>query len=225
MWPLATLAASLRTDTSPPDKGGLFIGTPHSPSALALRSRPPHSPLNPHPPNPFCCASALALRARPPHSPSALAHKTGRFSPGACPARPDITAAHCCHLGGRSPASPRCLRHPALKLWRCYTTRGLPCPRTPAALRGVGSASAACASSRYSRCGMTLRAPVAFSFRHPALCLWRCYAQGFAAPRAPLRAPRGATRRVGLALIVPPSALALVFYYFACRPLALHHRY
>lgn len=50
MWPLASLAASLRTDTSPPDKGGFFIGTPRSPSALALRSRPPHSPsaLAPH---------------------------------------------------------------------------------------------------------------------------------------------------------------------------------
>lgn len=37
--------------------------------------------------------------------------------------------------------------------------------------------------------------------------------------------PFPATRRVGLALIVPPSALALVFNYFASRPLARHHRF
>lgn len=50
MWPLASLAASLRTDTSPPKIGGFFIGTPRSPSALALRSHPPHLPsaLAPH---------------------------------------------------------------------------------------------------------------------------------------------------------------------------------
>ena len=107
MWPLATLAASLRTDTSPPNKGGFYIGTPHSPSALALRSRPPHSPLSPRPPSPFCCASALALRPRPPLSPSALALNSDRFSAGCRPPRPDITAAHCCHLGGLAPASPR----------------------------------------------------------------------------------------------------------------------
>ena len=181
MWPIDTLAASMRTDTSPPKQGGFFIGTPHSPSALALRSRPPHSPLSPRPPAPFACASALAPRRRTPPSPTALAFQRN--------------------------------------------TQGLPCPRTPAALRVVGSASAACASSRYSRCGMTLRAPVAFSLRHPALCLWRCYAQGFAAPRAGVSGTSPATRRVGLALIVPPSALALVFRYLACHPLAHHHRF
>lgn len=127
---------------------------------------------------------------------------------------------------GDSPAPPTLRRQQRriASLIACYAMRGLPCPRTPAAMRVVGSASPACASSRSSRCGMTLRAAVAFSFRHPALSLRRSYARGFAAPRAPLRAPRGATRRVGLALVVPPSALALVFHYFASRPLARHHR-
>ena len=156
MWPLATLAASLRTDTSPPDKGGFFIGTPHSPSALALRSRPPHSPLGaalrarpPHSPSALALRARLAkptippfwrapphsplgaaLRPRPPHSPSALALNSYRFSAGTCPPRPDITAAHCCHLGGLPPASPR---HYRCALLHGGSMRGLPRPRTPAA--------------------------------------------------------------------------------------------
>lgn len=32
--------------------------------------------------------------------------KARRFSAGTCPPRPDITAAHCCHLCGHLPASP-----------------------------------------------------------------------------------------------------------------------
>ena len=32
--------------------------------------------------------------------------KARRFSAGTCPHRPDITAAHCCHLCGHLPASP-----------------------------------------------------------------------------------------------------------------------
>ena len=130
MWPLATLAALLRTDTSPPDKGGFFIGTPHSPSALALRSRPPLSPLIIHPPTPFACASALAPRRRTPPSPSALALNSDRFSAGYRQPRPDITATHCCHLGGYSPASPRYYR---CALIHRGSMRGLPRPRTPAA--------------------------------------------------------------------------------------------
>ena len=153
----------------------------------------------------------LTTRSRP-KRPLAYAAETA--------AHHTLAAETAARLRGRNGRSPHARGRNGRSL-----TRGLPCPRTPAALRCVGSASAACASSRYSRCGMTLRAPVAFSLRHPALSLWRCYAQGFAAPRAPLRPPRGATRRVGLALIVPPSALALVFHYFACHPLARHHRF
>ena len=104
--------------------------------------------------------------------------------------------------------------------------RGLPCPRTPAAMRFVCSASAACASSRYSRCGMTLRAPVAFSFRHPALSLWRCYARGFAAPRAGVSGTSPATHRVGLAHTAAPPFSSLPCTPSSCATSALlaHHR-
>ena len=50
--------------------------------------------------------------------------------------------------------------------WGLRIVGGSPAPVPPRASR---SASAACASSPCSGCGMTLRAPVAFSFRHPAL--------------------------------------------------------
>lgn len=109
----------LRTDKSPPDKGGFFIGTPHSPSALALRSRPPHSPLIIHPPTPFACASALALRPCPPPSPSALAHQTARYARGL--AALIKTTLHRCRLapasmfvsaGAPPPLQPRALRVP-----------------------------------------------------------------------------------------------------------------
>lgn len=99
-----------------------------------------------------------------------------------------------------SPYGARC----TLELKKKYAMRGLPCPRAPAAMRLVYSASAACASSPYSGCGMTLRAPVAFSLRHPALSLWRCYAQGFAVPRAGVSGTSPAARRVGLALTGAP---------------------
>lgn len=117
--PLATLAALLRTDKSPPNKGGFSIGTPRSPSALALRSRPPHSPLIAHPPTPFACASALALRPCPPPSPSALAHQTARYARGL--ATPNKTTLRRCRLapastlvsaGAPPPPHPRGLRLP-----------------------------------------------------------------------------------------------------------------
>ena len=100
-------------------------------------------------------------------------------------------------------------------------------PRTPAAMRLVCSASAACASSRYSRCGMTLRAPVAFSFRHPALSLWRCYARRFAAPRAGVSGSSPATRRVGLAQTDAPPLFSLPCTPSSCATSALlaHHRH
>ena len=130
MWPLATLAASLRTDTSPPKQGGFFIGTPHSPSALALRSRPPHSPLG------------TALRTRPPPSPSALALRARHANPTIppfwhAPPHSPLGAA----LRSRPPHSPlgTSLRtcpsapHSALALRTRHLRRGLPRPRTPAA--------------------------------------------------------------------------------------------
>lgn len=163
----------------------------------SLRSRP-------------CCA---LIKARPNKAGFPLALRSRPTRPLAFAAD---TAAH--------PTLRRQQRRIA-SLTACYALRGLPCPRTPAALRVVGSASAACASSRYSRCGMTLRAPVAFSFRHPALCMRRGYERGFAAPRAGWGPPLPPLVASGLPLIVPPSALAHVFNYFACRPLAHHHRF
>ena len=146
----------------------------HWHSALALRTRPPHSPSALAFDSPPSHPLGLRLRTRPPHLPSALALRTRhikpfrpdspqagsilnasspkgfpsmrsgwnsawgyqgstligvralrspyslfigyrtemarRFSAGTCPPRPDITAAHCCHLCGHLPASPRYYR-------------------------------------------------------------------------------------------------------------------
>lgn len=69
----------------------------------SLRSRPRCALIEARPTK---AGFPLALRTRPPHSPSALANNSGRFSAGTCPPRPNITAAHCCHLVGLLPSSP-----------------------------------------------------------------------------------------------------------------------
>ena len=161
--PLATLAAWLRTDKSPPHKGGFYIGAPHSPSALALRPRPPLSPLGASlRTRPPLSPSALALRARhanptcpphwhaPPHSPSALALRSRPSVPhSALALRSRHSAPHSAlALRPRPPHSPvkplatlaawlrLAKRHSADADWllhRRSCLRGLPRPRAPAA--------------------------------------------------------------------------------------------
>ena len=64
---------------------------------------------------------------------------------------------------------------------------------------------------------MTLRAPVAFSFRHPALSLGRCYAWRFAAPRAGVSGTSPATRCVGLALTAARSLFFITVHALLMR--------
>lgn len=100
-----------------------------------------------------------------------------------------------------------------------HRLRGLPCPRPPACMRLVCSASALAAGPRRYRLWNDAAPPVALSFRHPAFpcgCTQTCggVAPSSAGGGAPLPPPAGAR----LALIVPPPAPPVCNQYLCMPP-------